>query len=223
MFEKIETEYLIIETESNDLFPDIIASMPIKPAYLNINALAYGIPYCGTSEEDINAYLKQCNNKRVLPFSKTEWSFSDSKKTFTSNGISIEDFSRYIPEDADRLYRKIAKKIRHEQLAGKKPHRLTIELGAPIKGGFNELQKEICKPIFKNYQIENGRLWLTADYSKGYSDDGPREISTMIFSKKDSNNILELFLRENDDDLKREILMEWFSELKSNYDIKSTK
>ena len=217
MFEKTKSEPLKIETSFDDFFKDVIETIPIPPSYIEFKALAYDIPLCKMGKENIDLYLADCSKKRVLPFSKTGWTYDHSTNLFLFSGISFENLRNYIPMDTINPHKKIVNTISEGLLNRKKPHQLTIEIKAidKMETGIKLFQKKNSSLLKNKYMIYQGTISFSEENHNQHH--GPKNTGTIIFNRDDSKNILDLYLDENDNTPNNKKILDWFYILKEKY------
>ncbi len=207
-----------IETEVENFFKHILISLPFSPQYAKFRAVPQDIPDCNMEKSTIKKYLKQCREKNIIPFSKTEVEYDNDLKIFIPGSIDIENNVSRLKYDDEKSYLKIIKNILDAQLSKGKPHTVHIEIGIPAENGFKSFGEILYDELLnKGYVIEYGDIWLTSKHSNQHYDKGWSGVSTMTLSMEDSKYSLDLYLRKNDIELSDTDINGWFANLKEIY------
>ncbi len=66
----------VIDNSSQELFTEVINTIPIYPTGFGITMLARGIPRPKNPSE-LEGYISNCDNNNIIPFSQIEFSDED--------------------------------------------------------------------------------------------------------------------------------------------------
>jgi len=207
-----------IETKVETFFKHILINPPFSPQYAKFRVVPQGIPDCNMEKKEIKTYLKQCKDKKIIPFSKTELNYDNNLKIFIPGSIDIENNIARLKYDDEKSYLEIIESTINQQLSRGKPHTLHIEIGIPAGDGFKSFGETLYdKLLNEGYIIEYGDIWLTSKFSNQHYDKGHGPVSTMTLSMKDSKYSLDLHLRKNDTEIYNTDINGWFANLKEIY------
>ena len=218
MPESMFIEDMHIETKSEDFLRYIFCTLPVVPAYVELRALAKGIPDYDHDKKGINKHISQCKKNDTIPFSKTEFIYDSRTDRFVPGSINLENFISRIQYDDEKLYQKMIDSITDRQLAGGKPHKLQIETGIPAEKGFALFKKTLFDNIQNNgYDIDWCEIWLTSRYSKQHYDEGHSGVSTIKLSREDQKMSLDMNLKKDEPESFINSMISWFANSKDLY------
>ena len=208
-----------IDTESEDFFKYILCTFPVPPAYIELRAVVHSIPDYDWDKKSINQYLSQCKKNKTIPFSETKLEYNNRKDVFVPGSINLENFDPHIPDNDERLYKKILNNIWKKQISRGKPHTVRIEIGIPAKAGLASFKKTVFDDLLNNgYVIDYGNIWITSRDSGQHYSDSYGGVSTMILGRKGSKYSLDLNLRRDDSELDFDKIYGWFARSKDLYE-----
>lgn len=183
-----------IKDASSDLALEAIKSLPVIPDYVNSLFLSIkGLENLSEEKENIDLYLAQCEEKKVIPFSNEYFTFFNSYNPNVTLKSSLRIDNRYGSKSFNQSLQGIVK--------GYKP----MNKGFEITGGFQFFKEKMLDSLVEQgYQIRSFDICLDSEY------DGQchRDTSSLEFDLKKSLN-----LSGEKNFLERNKLSEWFYSL----------
>lgn len=212
---------LEIRTSSQELFQDVINSVPLLPEKAELTFLAEGIvlPQYHYSrvihnkeENDEKRYISECSKKGIIPLSMMELRYSHNRGRFMP-----EHFSGIIRVPGTESSNYIIENAIIGLIKGGKIHQIDIKIDEGAHR-FEEFKKSLFNNLLEQkYQIYRGTMYVIEDE---FRIKGVRlYFLAKIDNRKFKVNKLELQLQIGEEVHKRETnkMTNWFNQLKEKY------
>ena len=205
-----ELETIGTNETSQELFQEVLRTVPVDVEYAELSFLAHGILDPGYNEEgDMQRYIKECSERGVMPFSqvKLKWNrikgFPDPSTTTDFLAVYGNYDSKTKEIATDRL------------LEGGKIHNINVET-ENFHFDFEDFQKGLLERILRaEYEVGKVDLWLSTCHLTGYNEGTYRESGLTMGRGRRG---FELQIERFPDAEGKRVLVDWFTQLTQKHD-----
>ena len=197
------SDELVIWDVSNEIFKEMIRTMPLTPDYMALKLLANGIPQLDDLRRNGKKYYNECMKHNIIPCSFGTLHSYGGEHGFYWNVEST--FTETYP-----------KKIKEASIQGliirdKKVHELKVEIGknhGPKEFKFFQ-EKVLDSLLEQEYLLDNGEWWFMRNKGAGHCD--------IVFHRDFLIRGYEISVNSNPCE-KEKTLIKWFASLKDKYE-----
>lgn len=200
-----ESAYIGTEDTSQELFLDVLKTIPTEVQYAEVSFLADGIPEARFIDSNEDEYLKECQSKGVIPFSRVKLEYDRRTKVFIPNNGLFRSFLELYEGSSEAKKNAAIKGL----LKGGRMHVLSFKTGI-YSDEYNIFQRDYLEQIVgEGYQIGEADLWLKTYCLTGYNEGVYRESGLTLGRTRNKGVGLEV-----------PELADWFTSLANKHGVK---